>query len=61
VHDAFREVQRLVRDLAGGVDSSPAELMRAAFAPATGPSSDPAAGVRAQRATQRMFVETFVK
>lgn len=61
VHNAFEEVERLVRDLAGGVASSPVELMQAAFAPATGPLSDPRAGVRAQRATQRIFVETFAK
>ena len=61
VHDAFQEIERLVRDLAGGVDASPVELMQPAFAPATGPLADPTAGVGAHRATRRMFVESFVK
>jgi hypothetical protein len=61
VRDTFGEAERHVHALAGGADCSPAALMHAAFAPATGRSSDPAVGVGARRATQPMFVVPPVK
>lgn len=61
VRDAFCEVERLVRGLAGGAHDLPVELMQAAFAPVTGPLSDPAAAVRAQYETQRRFVDSFAR
>jgi hypothetical protein len=60
VLEAFREMERLVRRLAGDPDSPPVALMEVAFAPTIGPLSDPTTEIRAQLSTQRLFVESFL-